>query len=253
MQIKNLIYLVGLLFVIYFLYTKTKEGLETSINSQPQTIFGMENAYTNIHCVQDNLPLIKLRQNSIACLSKDGSTCYDRNALQVPSDYACNDSVRSVNNYLSKNGIRDKSKYSRTVFDELMSKGYHNIECDYGALHDSNHWCGKVYNAIQDRCSNKGEIERMTDRLCNKDLLANYTTQKTDQPTTSAFYSPDSIQFKIDKCVSTDCKRQANIDQTYCAESCKLCYDATCNGERPHIKVTPPPPPATALGVRGRR
>ncbi|NBO99294.1 MAG: hypothetical protein EBU90_04095 [Proteobacteria bacterium] len=254
MEINNLVYLVAILFVLYFVFSQTKDALENT-SEQPQTIFAMENAYTNIHCVREDLPLIKLRPNSIACLSKDGSKCFSRSDLQVPADYACNDSQKSVNNYLSKDGIRDKSKYSRTMFDDLMSGGYHNIECDYSALHDSNHWCGKVYQAVQDRCATKSEIERMSDRLCNKDLFTYYNTKRTDNPTNSTFYSPTSIQSRIEKCVTTDCKRQVNIDQPYCEESCKLCYDATCNGERPHKKITPPSTPAAApnLGARGRR
>ena len=253
MEFKNLIYLVVIFFVLNFLFTDKKDKLENT--EQPQTIFAMENAYTNIHCVREDLPLVKLRTNSIACLSKDGSNCFSRSDLQVPAEYACTDSRDSVNNYLSKDGIRDKSKYSRTVFDNLMSGGYHNIECDYTALRDPNHWCGKVYQAVQDRCANKSDIERSTDRLCNKDIFTYYNNKRTDNPTNSTFYSPTSIQSRIEKCVTTDCKRQANINQAYCEESCKLCYDATCNGERPHMKITPPSTPSSApnLGARGRR
>lgn len=254
MHIKNLVYLAAILFVLYFIFSENKEKLENTPD-KPQTIFAMENAYTNIHCIREDLPLVKLRPNSIACLSKDGTNCFTRSDLQVPPEYACNDSQKSVNNFLSKDGVRDKSQYSRTVFDNLMSGGYYNIECDYSALRDPNHWCGKVYQAVQDRCAKKSDIERSTDRLCNKDIFTYYDAKQTDNPTNNSFHSSTSIQSKIDKCVSTDCKRQANINQAYCEESCKLCYDATCNGERPHIKIIPPsnslPPPN--LGSRGRR
>lgn len=133
-----------------------------------------------------------------------------------------------------------------------MTKGYYNIECDYDAFNDPSHWCRNLQSSLKTYCgSYKTDIERNQDKLCDPDLLTNATQRQSSQPTTVSFFSPSSIRSKLQKC-GGDCSRQRNIDQTYCRESCQLCLNATCNGERPHVQLTPAPVVSSILArMRG--
>jgi hypothetical protein len=194
----------------------------------------MENAYTNIHCISPDLPVVKFGKNSIACLtdnSGDESKCFKYSDFDVPSDYQCTNSKKSLNNFLSKDGLRNKGS-ARSLFDKLMKDGYHNIECNKASFEDPNHWCGQVKQAIDQRCNSKSEAERITDRVCDKNLL---TYSQTHHPsgtskTVSSRFSNDSFKSRASKCIQ-NCARQRRFtpeQREECNSNCNLCGNTIC-------------------------
>lgn len=132
----KLFVLVLILFLIYYV-----SGAKQSKEMFSGLI--VENAFTDTKCVDDTLPLLKFHPRSkmnetdidaphtFRCLSLDGTTCIDRNNLDIPaltpngkggySGYHCTNtmegdkSVKNVNFYLSRDGIvqanPQRSKY----------------------------------------------------------------------------------------------------------------------------------------------
>lgn len=228
MQVENLIILFIVLTIAYYILGK-KETLENSTD----TIIGMENAYTNIHCLTPDLPVIKLGKNSVACLTDNSGNeakCFKYADFDMPANYQCTNSIKSLNTYLSKDGLRDTSSKARQLFNGLMKNGYQNIECNKAAFDDPNHWCRGVKQAIDRRCSGKSKAERATDRLCNEDLLS-FT--KAENPTTTSKtiptrFAPDSFQSRAIKCRQVNCARQRGATKTLCESNCNLCGNTTC-------------------------
>jgi hypothetical protein len=245
--------LIVLLAIVSFVYTlRTKKESLTNNNSlvPPVTMTTVENAYTDMYCVNDDLPLVKLKPTSISCLSKDGVNCLTRRDLAIPDSYACNRSKNSVNNYLSTDALR--SDAGKRTFNDLSKKGYFNISCDYDGFNNPNHWCGKLKGGLTDYCASyESDLQRSFDKLCTPDLLTNASQSQSGLPTYSVLYSPDSPAFKLEKCKS-DCSRNQNIDMMYCNESCNLCYDPTCYGTRPHKKTVASAPSAPSVNLSGR-
>ena len=193
----NFFYVIIILIIIHFVLTSF-EGVE---NIMPDTVVGVENAYTNIHCINENLPIIKIgtKLDRVSCLSKTANEndCYKYSDFSVPSGYQCTNSSKDLNNYLSKDGLRDKSTKARSLFDNLMTSGYYNHTCNDASIKDASHWCGKIYNAIQTRCAAKNKFERASDRLCNEEIYKSPPVNKS-----STFFSKDSISIKINMCTS---------------------------------------------------
>ena len=63
---QSLLYLTVILFIVYYLFITTKEG---NSNTPPETISGSENAYTNINCINESLPVFKINPSGLFCLS----------------------------------------------------------------------------------------------------------------------------------------------------------------------------------------
>lgn len=222
----NFFYVIVILIIIHFVLTKF-EGVD---NTMPGTVVGVENAYTNIHCINENLPIIKIgtKLDRVSCLSKTANEndCYKYSDFSVPSGYQCTNSSKDLNNYLSKDGLRDKSTKARSLFDNLMSSGYYNHTCNDASIKDASHWCGKIYNAIQARCAAKNKFERASDRLCNEEIYKSPPANKS-----STFFSKDSISSKINMCKNKNCARSVppGMTKAQCLENCDLCYETKCN------------------------
>ena len=222
----NFFYVIIILIIIHFVLTSF-EGVE---NIMPDTVVGVENAYTNIHCINENLPIIKIgtKLDRVSCLSKTANEndCYKYSDFSVPSGYQCTNSSKDLNNYLSKDGLRDKSTKARSLFDNLMTSGYYNHTCNDASIKDASHWCGKIYNAIQTRCAAKNKFERASDRLCNEEIYKSPPVNKS-----STFFSKDSISSKINMCKNKNCARSVppGMTKAQCLENCDLCYETKCN------------------------
>lgn len=226
MPIENLVILFIILVIGYIFSGKH------SVREKMDTIVGMENAYTNIHCLSPDLPVIKLGKKSIACLtdnSGDESKCFKYSDFNIPPDYQCTNSRNSLNTYLSKDGLRNTSSAARQIFDGLMKNGYHNIECNKTAFDDTNHWCNKLKQSIDQRCGSKSEAERVTDKLCNEDLLsfANTPNPSTSSKTIPTRFAPNSFQTRALKCRQVNCARQRS-NKAVCESNCNLCGNTTC-------------------------
>jgi hypothetical protein len=225
---EHLILLFAILVIGYF-FLSIKENMDNSTD----TIVGMENAYTNIHCLSPELPVIKLGNKSIACLtdnSGDESKCYKYSDFEVPNNFQCTNSRNSLNTYLSRDGLRNTSTRARQLFDTLMRNGYHNIECNKAAFDDPTHWCHKIKQSIDQRCNTKSEAERVTDRLCNKDLLSysNASNPASNSKTIPIQFNPNSFQTRALRCRQVNCARQRGGNRTTCEANCNLCGNTTC-------------------------
>lgn len=149
MTIRDLIILTLCLFFLYYIITKSRETLDAVI---------VTNAFSNLRCVSDKenntLPIIRVIDNkTFQCLSKnkdDTTNCMIKDDFQIPNNISCN----FVNQYLSKDGVRNKKLPTRRVFDTLESSvNYNLLTCTQDGLKDPNHWCGKLYKIVsEEKC-----------------------------------------------------------------------------------------------------
>ena len=146
MTIRELIILTLSLFFLYYIITKGRETLDAVI---------VTNAFSDLRCVSDKenntLPIIRVIDNkTFQCLSKnkdDTTNCMIKDDFKIPNNISCN----FVNQYLSKDGVRNKTLPTRGVFDTLESTvNYNLLTCTQDGLKDPNHWCGKLYKTVLD-------------------------------------------------------------------------------------------------------
>jgi len=145
----TLVILIIVLFIIYYITSKY-ELFEGEV---------VENAYSNMFCLDDSLPLTRFIENkTFQCISRDGTNCATRDTLAVPSNVICT----KVNEYLSKDGIRDIKSQTRAVFDEFESGKNNNMKlftCNRDALSDPTHWCGKLWNKLNTQECNRPDAQ----------------------------------------------------------------------------------------------
>lgn len=152
MTLQTVFQLVGLLFLLNWLFTTFKEGLQAT---EPPMII-VDNAFTDTKCVSDNLPLLRFHPrenpNTFRCLSVDGQNCINRNSLAIPSTIPCKDvtkycdmskasasdawctqevngqnvSIKGVNNWLSKDAVRN-AKANPSVPVSKAFQDYENL------------------------------------------------------------------------------------------------------------------------------
>lgn len=240
-RLKNILLYVAVIALVIgtvvlevrILQKRNVEGLDDQpLNSN--TIVGMENAYTNIHCVSPELPAIKLGSRSISCLTDangDDNSCLRLSDFQVPATVACTGSGRTLNTYLSRDGLLDTNSRSRQLFNTLSQQGYKNITCNKAAFEDPNHWCNKILQALDQRCAGKSQVEKDSDNLCNTSFLNAVNARAEENvvtPTTTSFFSPTDFQTRVRRCQSVDCVRQRGANLQVCRANCSLCGKGTC-------------------------
>ena len=181
-------------------------------------IVGMENAYSNLQCVSPDLPVVKVSNNNIACISptKNASDCLKLSDFSLPSNYNCS----NMDTYITKDGLRDINSTSRKLFDNLMKNGYYAIECNAPALNDSSHWCSKLKTSINTTCNSSNNSP-----ICNPSLI---NSSNNDSPVTITNYSNDSFTSRSTKCSKVYCPRQRVVPKKVCESNCSLCGDTTC-------------------------
>lgn len=257
---KNL-YIILFLAVIYFLFIHNMEGAENT--DAPQTIFGVRNAFTGLHCYDNNLPIVSVDANTFTCISKDGVNCLTRDELKVPREnvYDANgkiittgilcknkeDKNYNVNTYLSKDGIRQlaggpSKPNTRDVFNDLDSNGYYTIDCTQTALNTPGHWCNNVYNSVQVMCSGmKDQFEKSNYPECGDTLTAFKNTPappgtplvKTTlykRPVAGSAIGNIPDAYTIANCKGKTCARSRlkGDAMTLCLSNCDKCGKSTC-------------------------
>lgn len=255
----DIFYIIIFIFVIYFVFFHISEGIE---NTAPQTIFGVNNAYTGLHCYDNNLPIVSVN-NTITCISKDGINCLMRNDLKIPSvdildgsgniithNISCrNDQDKNfnVNTFLSKDGIRQLANGSvnpntRDIFNDLSSNGYYTLQCNQSGLNDPNHWCNQTYSNIQDMCSKYDQFSKSSHTECGDSLTTfknSASTNTTSGPVLSTLYKTSEVTAtgappnasKIMSCKNKDCirGRPSGMTLSTCQANCSVCGKSTCN------------------------
>lgn len=225
------------------------EGIENT------TVFGVNNAYTGLHCYNNNLPLVSV-DNTITCISKDGINCLMRNDLKIPSkdiidinnnitthNILCRsdeDRNFNVNTFLSKDGIRQLSNgttnpNTRDVFNDLSSNGYYTLQCSQNGLNDTNHWCNKTYVSIQDMCNKYDVFSKSSHTECGDSLIAFKNSKATTiNPVISTLYKTGDVNLKspamLSSCKNKDCVRgrPSGMSLAVCRENCNSCGKTNC-------------------------
>ena len=87
-----------LFFILFIMYFNTYENFENTCNPPKDTIQGTGNAFTNLMCIDDNLPLISLSDSgTFNCISKfdvndqNKIECLTRKDLGIPGSIQCRD------------------------------------------------------------------------------------------------------------------------------------------------------------------
>ena len=106
------------------------------------------NAFSDLRCIDDSLPIVRfIDSKTVQCLSKDKTNCMLRGDLGVSVDTKCND----INTYLVKE-IRNSTSPVRAVFNDLESNvNYNLLTCTPDGMSNKDHWCGKMYDTIQNK------------------------------------------------------------------------------------------------------
>lgn len=246
------------ILVLYFVFIHKFEGIENT--TVPQTIFGVNNAFTGLHCYDDSLPIVSVDSNTLTCISKDGKNCLMRDDLKIPRDNILDtngniitsgilcrndqDQNHNINTFLSKDGIRQLAGGSsnlntRDVFNDLSSNGYYTLQCNQTGLNDSNHWCNKTYNSLQGMCNQYNQFTKSSHPECSDTITTYKNSASTNlNPTTSTLYktnvpivsgAPPSASV-IMGCRNKDCirGRQAGQSLSTCQANCNICGKGTC-------------------------
>lgn len=252
----NLLFAAIFLLAIYFIFIHNYEGIQNT----PQTIYGVNNAFTGLHCYDNNLPIISVDSNTLTCISKDGTNCLMRDDLKIPTNtildvnnniitngIVCRndqDKNYNVNTFLSKDGIRQiaggpNNINTRDVFNDLSANGYYTLQCNQSGLNDPNHWCSKTYNSIQDTCSHFDQFQKSSHLECN-DTITTFKNSLSSNilPVTSTLYKTVPIvsgapptASMIMSCRNKNCirGRQAGQSLSTCQSNCNICGKGVCN------------------------
>lgn len=140
-NINKILILVIVLSIFYILFSY-RENLSANI---------VTNVFSDLRCLADDLPIVRLIDNkTFQCITKnknDTTNCMLRSDFKIPDTIPCN----QINQYLSREGVRDKSLPTRQLFDNLEKDvDYNFITCNQDAFNDPNHWCGKLYKNVTD-------------------------------------------------------------------------------------------------------
>jgi len=198
MNIRNLIIITFILFVTYYFFFSSRENLSANI---------VTNAFSDLRCISDDLPIVRLIDNkTFQCLTKnknDTSSCMLRSDFRIPESVECN----RINQYLSREGVRDRSLPTRQLFDQLESTvDYNFLTCTQDALNDPNHWCGKLYrNVIDVRCpSTEGKFGTLVNACKN---MPEFASLPPSGSLTSVTTSQNIIDAKAEARLMSDVSR----------------------------------------------
>jgi hypothetical protein len=203
--------MIGLLFLILVVLILWRMNSKESFD-----IVGMENVYSNLFCIDPNLPVIKTSSGVLSCISPTNNSgdCLKYSDFKVPPNYSCT----NMDTYITKDGLRDISSTSRKLFDNLMKNGYYTFSCGKNELSDPNHWCGKIKGSIVNKCN-----EQRQSPVCNNNLLKNVGNSSVN------FNSSNSFKDRSTRCSKVNCPRQRVIPKQLCEANCSLCGETSCN------------------------
>jgi hypothetical protein len=101
---------------------------------EPQTVFGVRNAFTGLKCYDDNLPIVSVDSNTFTCISKDGVNCLTRDELLVPRN------TKVVNGKLVTSSVLCRNVTNRNVTTWVSGNPYN--------IGDSVTYKGRAYLVI---------------------------------------------------------------------------------------------------------
>ena len=140
---KNYIIILGIIIlflaVVYFLFFRI-EKLDATVSTNP---------FSDLRCIDDSLPIVRIIDNkTFQCLTKDNKNCMGRNDFNIPNDIKCGE----INTTLVKE-IRNKNSPITKVYNDLDSNtNYSLLTCNPNGIKSSDHWCGKIWSNIKDKC-----------------------------------------------------------------------------------------------------
>lgn len=240
-MVPELKYLIIFVIVLFALYTLLKNK---------ETFLGdvVINAYSDMHCIEDDQPLVRLfprnQPTTFQCLSTTGTGdgCIKRSTINVPSNYACKGSARNVNLFLSRDGIRQvnlpqtrNAPFGKVYweFENLRtnskprdpSMNLSLVTCTpKGLLSGDNHWCGQLWKTVEPICEKQKFEQGIFSSLCDnvKNELSKANEHTTNEIVTSA-NNIAALQMRA-QCKS-DCTRQRQ--GTTCRQGCDTRFPVT--------------------------
>jgi hypothetical protein len=139
----NTIYILVGVFIIAFVYWWffRMESLDATVSTNP---------FSDLRCIGDNLPIVRILDNkTFQCLSRDNTNCMMRSDFNLSDNVKCGD----VNTTLVKE-IRNKNSPVTRVYKDLdQNTNYSLLTCNPQGLNNPDHWCGKLWSNIKDRCN----------------------------------------------------------------------------------------------------
>lgn len=242
MKIHVIVVIVAVVLFYYFvLQHQEEEGID---NTPPQTMFTVGNAFTGLTCYNENHPIVSQDGSTFTCISKDGTNCLYKQNLNIPNNVSC----KNINTYLSKDGVRQLPSSvtggqpnSRDIFDDLSKNGYYTLQCNYKALNDPNHWCGKISASYKEWCGTLDRFAKASNPGC--DSIPLYAEKVTDSTITKTLFKNLSDSEKaanskmgiidmatVVSCQNKDCVRNkpSNITASECKANCSKCGKTKC-------------------------
>lgn len=149
----NILWILSVIIFLIILGQRTEHFTRT-INTSAATV---DNYFTDLQCIDPTLPIARFRQgNTLEYYSLNGTTPMMMTDFGV-SNVKCfkqksdKTTKPDFNTYISTIGLRDKSTPTYKLFTDLGNNVYPNfkaINCTSNGMNDSNHICGKLYNAF---------------------------------------------------------------------------------------------------------
>lgn len=142
-KFKDSIIILGIVILflafVYFSFFRI-ENLDATVSTNP---------FSDLRCIDDSLPIVRIIDNkTFQCLTKDNTNCMNRNDFSIPDNVKCSD----INTTLVKE-IRNKNSPITKVYKDLdQNTNYSLLTCNPNGMNSSDHWCGKIWNNIKDKC-----------------------------------------------------------------------------------------------------
>lgn len=142
MNNKKDIIFIGLFVIICLIYWWffRMENLDATVSTNP---------FSDLRCIDNGLPIVRILNNkTFQCLSRDNTNCMLRSDFKLQDNVKCGD----VNTTLVKE-IRNRNSPVTQVYSDLdKNVNYSLLTCNPQGLNNSDHWCGKLWTNVKDRC-----------------------------------------------------------------------------------------------------
>lgn len=138
----RLVFIIVVILVIAFVYWSffRMENLDATVSTNP---------FSDLRCIDDALPIVRIVGNkTFQCLSRDNTNCMTRTDFNLADNVKCGD----INTTLVKE-IRNKNSPVTQVYKDLdQNTNYSLLTCNPQGLNNTDHWCGKLWSNIKNRC-----------------------------------------------------------------------------------------------------
>jgi len=130
------LFVIGLVYWWFF----RMENLDATVSTNP---------FSDLRCIADSLPIVRILDNkTFQCLSRDNTNCMMRSDFNLQDNVKCGD----VNTTLVKEIRNRNSPVTQVYMDLDKNTNYSLLTCNPQGLNNADHWCGKLWSNVKDRC-----------------------------------------------------------------------------------------------------